>query len=172
MGFGLGKIEEVFMGLDRRFDLRYVIDYKHVKLDEVHNQYFTDTLFTIKAPAIYYDRGTKVPVPFFVVLTYLSEEFADKMYFVLPTNNAAKEHFQTYKKDLNGQWMTPLRFSQFQHTLRELSWNGEEIIDPINLKAVGLPVNLKLKELPNKLVEYPLPKLNFNPNLVEYATQE
>lgn len=171
-GLDQGTLEGQFMGFTGRKEMKFAIDYKHISLQDVESQSFSDSYWTMQAQAYFYDCQVKKPVPFFTVLTYLSEEYENKMYFVIPSNNAAKLAFQHYNKHKNGQWMTLLQFSQFQHLLRGITWNGEEIIDTRNLIAAKLPNNLKLKELPNKQVIYPLPQLNFNPNLVEYAAQE
>jgi hypothetical protein len=141
-------------------------------LCDVDGQHFSDEYWTVQAQAYNYDCEFKRPIPFFIVLTYLSEEYTDKMYYVIPCNNTAKQLFQTYQKSLKGEWMTPLKFSQFQHLLRDISWNGEEVIDKRHTQVVGLPDDIKLNQLPNTKSIYPLPKLKFNPNPVEWQDVE
>lgn len=168
LGLDDGSLEEVFMGFDKRKKVRFAIDYKRINLNDVDKQSFSDSYWTVQSQAYVCDCQFKIPVPFFITLTYLSEEYLDKMYYVIPTNNTAKKLFKQYQKNLKGEWMTPLKFSQFQHLLRDISWNGEEIIDSEHTQAVGLPSNIKLNQLPNKKTIYPLPKLNFNSELVEW----
>lgn len=168
MGFQTGSMEEVFMGFDSTNQVRFAIDYKRVSLETVNEQYLSDQKWSVKSQAAFWDNQVKSPVPFFVVLTYLSEEFLDKMYFVIPTNNAAKLLFSYYNKDKTGEWMTLLKFSRFQHLLRDITWNPEEVIDNKNTRLVGLPDDLKLKDLPNHNHTYPLPQLDFNSELTEY----
>lgn len=169
MNFQLGSMEEVFMGFDSTNQVRFAIDYKRVSLFTVNEQRLSDQHWSVKSQAAFWDNQVKTPIPFFVVLTYLSEEFVHKMYFVLPANNAAKQLFTHYNKDLNGEWMTLLKFSQFQHLLRDISWNPEEVLDNKNTQLVGLPDDLKLNQLPNQKHTYPLPQLDFQMELTDYA---
>lgn len=168
LGFGQGGKGGKFMGFTSDSKVRFAIDYKRINLATVHERIISDDYWTMKAQARLWDCQVKEPVPFFTVLTYLSEEYPDKMYYVIPTNNAAKTFFQKYGKAIKGEWMTILKFSQFQHLLRDISWNGEEVIDPDHLGKLQLPSTLKLKELPNKKAIYPLPNLRFDPRLTQY----
>lgn len=172
IGFQYGSVEGEFMGFDGKKRAKFAIDYKRVNLETVNTRLISDKEFTIEAQAFHWDCELKIPRPFFVVLTYLSEEFEYKMYYVIPANNAAKLMFQNYNKHPKGQWMTVLQFARWQHLLRDLTLDPEEIIDKEHTRAVGLPDGTKLKDLPNKEHIYPLPQLDFNPNLIEYANQE
>lgn len=104
----------------------------------------------------------KTPLPFYMVITYLSEEYPVKMYYVIPANSVARKGFEFLKFPMLGQWMSVRRFSQFQHWLRNKKWNGEEEILAANLLDINWNSELKLKELPGAEKQYPLPTMDFS----------
>lgn len=102
-------------------------------------------------------------IPLFMVLTYLSEEYEHKMYYVIPINDIAKDFFKKRKIDCCGMWQTLKTHSQFQHALRDIKWNQNERI-PFKIRwnetlKLSDREEYLLKELPNKVVKYPLPKM-------------
>lgn len=120
-----------------------------------------------KIPAIKYQIHTseneyKVPIPFFIIITYLDNNYPIKSYYVIPSNIIARNYFNKANLSINGVWMSLKRFSKFQHALRGRNWNGNERLINANTKAVGLKDDMMLKELSNEYCEYKLPKLDFS----------
>lgn len=104
----------------------------------------------------------KTPIPFFIIIYYLDDQYKEKMYYVIPANTYARNFFSINNFPIEGKWLTVYNFSKFQYALRSKKWNEFENIKRENLLAVGLAKDLKLKDLPNSYVEYPLPALNFS----------
>lgn len=120
-----------------------------------------------KHPSIQYQIFTseqeyKIPIPFFMVVYYLDEQFPVKMYFVIPANIPARTIFDRCELSDQGKWMSVRTFSKFQHLLRDKPWNGDEQIKNVNLGKIGLPDNMKLKDLSSKVKEYNLPYRDFS----------
>ena len=119
----------------------------------------------MKYSAIQLQRAVadKLEVPFFMAITYLSDTYPVKCYYVIPCNTLSIKYFYKCVKPINGCWCSLQGFSKLQHALRSQIWNPDEVIDEKNLVAVGLPVGTKLKELPRKIKHYPLPMMeSFN----------
>jgi hypothetical protein len=104
----------------------------------------------------------KTPLPFFIVLTYLTNVHPVKMYYVIPANIPARQYFDKCKFSNKGRWMSLRAFSKFQHALRNIPWTPNQIIDADNLKAVGLPAGMTLNDLSGEVMEYVLPTLDFS----------
>jgi len=82
-------------------------------------------------------------LPMFEVLTYLDPDKYDiKMYYVIPLNQEAKDLFTHLQLPLDGKWLSIKNYARFQHYLRKIKVNEEEI-----------------KHLDNRKTTYPLPKI-------------
>lgn len=104
----------------------------------------------------------KLEVPFFFIITYLSDEYDTKMYYVIPINEKARKIWAFWQRETPGDWLTLKSYSKFHHSLRKLEWNKDEPINQINLAAVKLSNINTLGDLPNKKAVYQLPELNFS----------
>jgi hypothetical protein len=127
-----------------------IIDYKH-----------TGQILSDKWPAIQCQiwMANNCGIPFYFVIYFLDEEYATKCYFVVPGNSLAKKQFAFWKLSEKGAWLGLKDYSKFQHALRKKIWNGDEVIDDKNLITVGFAPGMKLKDLPNKVDNYPLPEI-------------
>lgn len=137
-------------------------DYKMILSNPEKPQRFSDDYAPIRAQGKIADLQFKTPVPFFLALTFLDESYPDKMYYIIPINTSAKKFFKKYNISIKGNWQTTLQFSQFQHLLRKIKWNPEEIINERICDTINLPQGSKLKNLPNTKIKYNLPQLSFN----------
>lgn len=130
-----------------------VTDYKYPgkSLSDTHSSF-----------GAYLMLSKRLDIPFFIIITYLDLNFTTKCYYVIPADQRAKKYFVRCKLNQQGAWLGLKDFSKFLHALRSQPWNGEEVVDADNLVACHLEAGTKLKELPNEIRQYPLPKLEFS----------
>jgi len=116
-----------------------------------------------KYVAIRLQRGTanQLKIPFFFAITYLDDNFPIKCYYVIPINQFAKDKFALWTYPIEGKFLSIKQFSKIQHTLRKKIWDGDEVIEPANLLAVGLTPPMCLKDLPDQTYPYTLPIMDF-----------
>lgn len=98
-------------------------------------------------------------VPFFVIITFLATEFKTKCYYVVPGNLQAKRYFMLCNLDISGEYFSLRRLSKLHHHIRNINWRGDEIINKKNLQAVGLPTEMRLKDLSDEVEHYTLPEI-------------
>ncbi len=102
------------------------------------------------------------PIPFFLVVYYLDSIHPVKCYYVIPANVPARAFFDKFSLSDAGVWMSLRDYSRFLHKLRNIPWNGEESIEAVNSGPIGLPTNMKLKDLSCTTKAYELPYLDFS----------
>lgn len=102
--------------------------------------------------------SNKLNVPFFFAVTYLDERYPTKCYYIIPINEIARNNLKI--KGV-GAWCSLKEYSKFQHKLRNITWNGNEPIEPKNAEVVGLSCKT-LADLPNTKQKYELPNLDFS----------
>ena len=93
-----------------------VIDYKAVLNDKYNLQPIYLNRSSIQANR---HLANKLEIPFFIVVTYLTDNYEVPMYYVYPANENANKYKPT--------WMSVHQFSEFQHELRNISPNQMEI---------------------------------------------
>jgi hypothetical protein len=72
--------------------------------------------------------ATGLSLPYFHTKTYLDQTlYPIPMYFVIPKNNLAKDLFIQTKQNTDGEWMSVSNYSRFQHYLRKILPNENEI---------------------------------------------
>jgi hypothetical protein len=145
----------------------YTYEHGHQKTVAMIDWKYPGKALSDSHPAIQYqiyssENEWKNPMPFFMVVYYLDVQFTTKMFYVIPANVPARSMFDHWELSDRGAWMSPKKFSKFQHGLRNKPWNGEEVLRDENLIAAGLPAGMRLKDLSSATVEYPLPVLDFS----------
>ena len=131
-----------------------IIDYKQGIAQDIPCK---QNMEAIKQQAHFATNEMKTPLPFFIILTYLLDEHETKMYYTMPCDKAARK---IIKKP---RWMTLFEMSRFECFLRGKRFDPEEVINQDRLLAkYGFPSGMKLKDLPNIIVEYPLPRIDMD----------
>lgn len=167
-----GMVEGSFMEVFNNKTVAFA-DYKRCIKRGIDNQDFGGPAHygSIKHQSFHAQSEVKQPVPFFVYLTYLNEDWTDKMVHVLTGNLCAKQLFQHHHNFggyVEGTWMTIKGFAHFQHILRGIKVDWNQPVGNNNIKSMlkccpSFPVmeNMLLKDLPHIHTIYPLPHPDF-----------
>jgi hypothetical protein len=122
-----------FHYVDSKLVLVAVIDYKNGNAKLIGTKYPGVQAQLLVAEGL--------SLPFYICLDYLAEEIP--MYYLLPINTKAKIQLSD-RRPSPGVWMSPKEFSQFQHSIRNITFNHH---DP------------DLQKLSDTITTYPLPTI-------------
>ena len=108
--------------------------------------------------------ATKLGVPFFLVLTYLGNNYDVPMMYVIAYNDIAKEFMKEAEASPNGEWCSMVEYSEFLHCVRKIPHDTEA--------QAKLTNNKKVYKLPGEKNEIPnIANVNFiTMHLVETNT--
>lgn len=162
-----GYVNTIWREVNADMTTAAIIDYKYPlnkygKPVLISNKKGMYNSFALRQQAWSCDNEYKIPKPFFIVVTYLDDNFPIKNFYVIPANNKAISMWNRGNVPMPGKFMSLRGYSRFMHIIRNKVWNGEELIDDKNLKIVGLSGPMKLKDLDNSIGSYNIPELDFD----------
>lgn len=107
------------------------------------------------------DLAEQLNIPHFIAISYLHKDVP--VYYVIGTNELGKSKMARFLEGLKEQmkvrqweddrsWLSPKQYSQFQHFIRDVDWNPWELDDK---------TGFKLQDLPEKVLVYALPFIDF-----------
>jgi len=143
------------------FEPKYFFDYKRqCNALETNTQSVSTKYFAMKGQIAHANR---CKVGFFIILTYLSEEYEHKTYYVIPANSYANKFFTDNNWSLNGKYQSLKTFAKFIHALKSNHFNESEEIPLKDRWNEFIKISNKntftLGELSSTYALYPLPKI-------------
>jgi hypothetical protein len=161
MGTSSGDIS-FYMGVNMPdFAPKYFLDFKRQNNAIEQNTQSVSTKWFAMQGQIAHANFCKAP--FLIVLTYLSDEYAVKSYFIIPANSYAKDFFKQYNLSEEGIWRSLKGFSKLLHTIKGNKFDPTEEIpfkDRWNdFVKVSNADKFTLGDLPSDYIQYPLPHI-------------